>query len=201
MQTLTVVNCQVVSSIVYSILVIYDYIITDHMSSLEDKQLLLLGILDTQDVHGYQLNRLLQAPANPIRIGKANAYQLLGKLEQKGWVESREEREGSRPPRQVYSLTAAGRAEFGRLLKARLGEHDPSEFNDGVSLNLINQVRPKKAVALLKQRRAMVAARCESFAGFSDEIRVLYPGLDYLIRQAELERKFLTELIKRLKKS
>lgn len=167
----------------------------------KDKQLLLLGILNTQDVHGYHLNALLSAPANPIRIGKANAYQLLARLEQKGLVESHEEQQGNRPRRQVYSLTSAGRAELGRLLRERLAEHEPAEFPDGVSLNLINQMKPKKAVALLKQRRALVAARGVNFAEFSDEIRASYPGLDYLIRQVELERKFLTELIKKLKKN
>lgn len=170
------------------------------MSGLKDKNLLLLGILNTQNVHGYQLNALLQTPAIPVRIGKANAYQLLTKLEHKGLVASQEEREGSRPPRQVYSLTAAGQAEFSRLLKERLAEHDPSEFPDGVSLNLINQIKPKKAVALLKQRRALVAARRVNFAEYPDEIRAAYPGLDYLICQTELERKFLSALIKKLKK-
>ena len=170
------------------------------MNSLKDKHLHLLGILNTQDLHGYQLSTLLKTPANPIRIGKANAYQLLDSLKQRGLISAKEEREGNRPPRQVYRITPAGRAEFDRLLKERLAEHHPSEFPDGVSLNLINNLKPKRALALLKQRRALVADRCVMFAEFSDDIRTRYPGLDYLIRQTELERKFLSELIKRFKK-
>ena len=170
------------------------------MSSLKDKHLHLLGILHTQEVHGYQLSTLLKAPANPIRIGKANAYQLLDSLKKKGLVRAKEERVGNRPPRQVFSITPAGRAEFDRLLNERLAEHDPAEFPDGVSLNLINNLKPKRALAMLKQRRALVADRCVMFAEFSDDIRTQYPGLDYVIRKTELERKFLSELIKRYKK-
>ena len=171
------------------------------MSNLKDKKLLLLGILSTQNVHGYRLNALLQAPVSPIRVGKANAYQLLAELEKNGFITSHEEQEGNRPRRQVYSLTPAGRMELDSLLRERLAEHVPSELPDAVSLNLINQIEPEEAVKLLKQRRAQIAARCANFAAFSDEVRSFFPGLDYLIRQTELEHKFLSKMIKKYKKA
>lgn len=171
------------------------------MSSLRDKNLLLLGILSIHSVHGYQLNELLKAPTNAIQIGKANAYQLLGKLQQKGLVTRKEEREGNRPPRQVYSITPAGQAEFDHLLRKRLAEHEPGEHPDGVSLNFIGALKPKKAGALLKRRLAHLEERFVALDEFPDGVRAAHPGLDYLIRQSELERDFLSGLLKRLKKN
>lgn len=170
------------------------------MSSIRDKNLLLLGILSMQSVHGYQLNHLLKAPTNGVQIGKANAYRLLAKLEQKGWVTHKEEREGNRPPRLVYSITQEGQAEFGNLLRKRLSDHEPGEHPDGVSLNFIGALKPKKAGALLKQRLELLEERYAALDEFPYDVRQAHPGLDYLIRQSELERDFISGLIKRLKK-
>ena len=112
------------------------------MSSVKDKRLLLLGILSEHSLHGYQLNDLLKSPTNAIRIGKANASQLLAKLEHDRLVVGREERVEKRPPRTVYTITETGRAEFLRLLQERLIEVQPFEHPDSISLNFINSLEP-----------------------------------------------------------
>ena len=170
------------------------------MSSVKDKRLLLLGILSEHSLHGYQLNDLLKSPTNAIRIGKANAYQLLAKLEHDRLVVGREERVEKRPPRTVYTITETGRAEFLRLLQERLIEVQPFEHPDSISLNFINSLEPEVAVSLLKQRATRLADRCATFAGFSDDIRASHPGLDLLIRFVELEASCLHELTEKLKR-
>lgn len=170
------------------------------MSTLRDKRLLLLGILSTHSLHGYELNELLKSRANAIRIGKANAYQILGKLESDGLITGREERVDKRPPRTVYTITEAGRAEFSRLLQERLADYQPLEYPDGVSLNFLDVLAPEVAVPLLEQRALRLADRCANFDGFSDDIRASHPGLDFLVRMTELEQSLLQELIEKLKK-
>ena len=165
------------------------------MSSVNDKKLLLLGILHSEDMHGYQLNQFLQHPSNAIRIGKANAYQLLAKLEEQGFVRHVEQREGNRPPRLVYSITAVGKAEMLRLIKDQLGKHQPSDNPGSISLNFIELLQPQEALSLLQQRQARLAIHCESFKDFSDEIRASHPGIDFLVRQAALEQEFLNKLV------
>lgn len=167
------------------------------MSLIKDKKLLLLGILAEHSMHGYQLNELLKSGSNAIRIGKANAYQLLSKLEKEGFVEGKEERVAPYPPRLVYAISKAGKAEFARLLKERLAKHIPSEFPDAVSLNFIDTLESDQAVMLLEQRAARLADRCDSLGTISDDIRTSHPGLDLLIQQLELERSFLNELIEK----
>ncbi len=170
------------------------------MSTVKDKRLLLLGILSAHSLHGYQLNELLKSPSTAIRIGKANAYQLLAKLEKERLVKGHEERIAKRPPRTIYTITEVGRAEFRRLLQERLAEFQPIEYPDGISLNFIDVLPPETVVPLLEQRASRLAARCATLAGFSDDIRASHPGLDFLVRLSELEQSFLQELIEKLSK-
>ncbi len=170
------------------------------MGTLRDKRLVLLGILSTHSLHGYELNELLKSDVVAIRIGKANAYQILAKLEREGLITGHEEQVDKRPPRTVYSLTEAGRAALARLVQARLAEYQPLEYPDGISLNFIDVLTPDVAVPLLEQRAKRLAARCATFAGFSDDIRASHPGLGFLVRLTELEQSMLQELIEKLKK-
>ncbi len=165
------------------------------MSSVNEKNMLLLGILHSEDMHGYQLNQFLKHPANAIRIGKANAYQLLAKLEEQGFVNHVEQRDGNRPPRQVYSITSAGKAELHRLVKDQLGVYQPIDNPGSIPLNFIELLTPQEALSLLQQRQARLAIHCESFKDFSDEIRASHPGIDFLVRQAALEQEFLNKLV------
>ena len=170
------------------------------MATVEDKRLLLLGTLSAHSLHGYALNELLKSASTPIRMGKANAYQILAKLEEEGLVLGREERIDKRPPRTVYAITAAGQAEFSRLLQKHLAQFQPFDYPDGISLNFIDLLAPEVAAPLLEERATRLAARCATFAGFSDDIRASHPGLDFLVRLTELEQSMLQELIERLKK-
>ncbi len=151
------------------------------MSTVKDKRLLLLGILSEHSLHGYELNELLKNPAIGIHVGKANAYQLLAKLEREGLVAGHEERIEKRPPRTVYTITAAGKAEFSRLLQERMAECQPFEYPDGISLNFINSARTKCCcflveAARLAPRRSLCSPfgflrrhpRIPSWVGFSD---------------------------------
>ncbi len=168
------------------------------MSTVKDKRLLLLGILNTHSLHGYELNELLKSAANGIHIGKANAYQILAKLEKDGLIAGHEERIDKRPPRTVYTITEAGQVEFSRLLQERLAEYQPLEYPDGISLNFMNVLPPEVAVPLLEQRATRLAARCATLGGFSDDIRASHPGLDFLVRLTDLEQSLLQELIEKL---
>lgn len=167
------------------------------MSSIKDKKTHLLGILSTHKVHGYKLNQALKHPSNAISVGKANAYKLLSNLEAEGFVSHIEEREGKRPPRMVYSITEKGKSEFLQLLKDGLAQYQSIEYPNGVSLNFIDLIEPQEALSLLKIRQERLADRCATLNSFSDDIRASHPGIDFLVRQAELEREFLGKLIEK----
>ncbi len=167
------------------------------MSTLKDKNLLLLGILKNQDIHGYELNQFLKSPGQSIHIGKANAYQILATMEKSGLVISEERREGKRPLRLVYSITEKGKEEFLSLLKERLALFEPIEYSNGVSMDFLGLLTPQEALPLLKQRQERLASHCEILENFSDDIRASHPGLDFLVRQAKLENELLKEIVEK----
>lgn len=163
-----------------------------------DKTLFILGILRSHQSHGYELQALLNSPIAPIRIGKANAYQILSRLEAKGWVTAREEREGNRPPRRVYAVTADGEAHFQTLLHARLSTHTPSIHADAVSLNFLSLLPPAEAVALLSQRLEAVQTRLGELRTLVGDDAGEHYGVDYLLQHTRFEHAWLRELIEKL---
>jgi DNA-binding PadR family transcriptional regulator len=79
----------------------------------------LLGLLQTQPRHAYELHQALQK-TEPLaivwRLKQGNLYALLAKLEEAGYVASTLERHGARPPRKILRLTDRGREAFARWL-------------------------------------------------------------------------------------
>ena len=85
-------------------------------------RLLVLGMLRMQDMHGYQIAEVIESHFDDsVHIKKPTLYDTLKKLAEEGLVDSREEQEGNRPPRTVYSMTEAGNAEFMELLRREHG--------------------------------------------------------------------------------
>jgi DNA-binding PadR family transcriptional regulator len=157
-----------------------------------DKMLLLLGILKGHDLHGYGLSELLKAPGLPLQIGKANAYQLLEKLEQKGWTKRIEERHGRRPPRGTYSITPEGERAFEAMLRARLAESVPAEHPDAVALNFLPLLPAGEVLPLLEKRLELLRGRRDAIDAGQ---RASHHGVELVARMTELEVQWLEELI------
>ena len=87
-----------------------------------ERELLLLGFLRREQAHGYRLNEFIEREMTACTdIKKPTAYFLLDKMAKQGWITMRETREGNRPPRRVYRLTAKGEAQYQKLLRENLG--------------------------------------------------------------------------------
>jgi DNA-binding PadR family transcriptional regulator len=80
----------------------------------------LLGLLRAHPSHAYELHQILQrteALGIVWRLKQSNLYALLAKLEEAGYVESRLESHGTRPPRKMLHLTPRGREAFTEWLE------------------------------------------------------------------------------------
>jgi DNA-binding PadR family transcriptional regulator len=125
-----------------------------------DDRLLLLGLLRSQQMHGYQLYEFIGGELSVCTdLKKPTAYYLLNKMAQDGWIEERSEQEGNRPPRKVYHLTEQGQAAFERLLRENLASYSSPSFPADMGLAFLDALPPGEARALLEQRRAGLAAR------------------------------------------
>lgn len=128
------------------------------------RELLLLGLLRQQAMHGYQLNEFIdQALAACTDLKKPTAYFLLDKLAAAGWIKvKRAAAAGKRPARRVFALTAAGEAAFQRLLRENLSAWLPAAFPGDMGLAFADALPSTEAAALLAERRAALVAALEA---------------------------------------
>ena len=167
-----------------------------------EKRLLLLGLLLSHDMHGYQLNEMLQHnPGMPITLKKSNAYKLLNDMETNGWVTHQEEQEGNRPPRRVYTVTEEGEAAFYRLLRENLAACPSPEFPGVVGLDFVHALPAEEVIALLEQRQQGIEAKFQQLNDVSVEIRESHLAVEYLHHHYATELQWLADVINRLREA
>jgi len=145
----------------------------------DDRQLLLLGLLRTQEMHGYQLNQFLEEHLDFMASLKpSTAYYALDKMAEAGLVRTFTEQEGNRPTRQVYGITPAGEARFQALLRRNLARYEPLESGDDIGVSYLLELPKAEAVELLTQKQSHVAAKLaqlkmvEAHVGTADAIHL-----------------------------
>lgn len=119
-----------------------------------ERELLLLGLLRQQDMHGYQLYDFIERYMTMcVDLKKSTAYYLLDKMAKEGLVSQSEEQVGNRPQRIVYHLTTAGQDRFQQLLRENLAHHIPVRFGNLVGMAFLDEIPPSEAADLLRRRR------------------------------------------------
>ena len=119
-----------------------------------ERQLLLLGLLRQQDMHGYQLYEFIEQDLSACTdLKKSTAYYLLNKMAADGWITEEQVQDGNRPPRRVYSLTPAGEAAYQRILRANMSEFYPAYFPGDIGLAFVDDIPVEEAINLLQERR------------------------------------------------
>ncbi len=161
-----------------------------------EERLLILGLLRSHEMHGYQLHEMLAERAvTAVHLSKANAYKLLKKLEADGLVRAYEERQGNRPPRRVYRVTEEGEAAFQTMLRTLLAEYVEPEFPSIVPLNFVSELPASEGLALLKQRRTALVAQIAKIAAVPEETRQAHLSLDFFHHAYRTELEWLDRVI------
>lgn len=126
-----------------------------------DRQLLLLGLLRAQEMHGYQLNEFIDEQMNfCVDLKRSTAYYLLDKLCREGYVAEETEREGNRPERKVYRITPSGEDRFQQLLRQNLATYEPPVYAEDIGVIFEHQLSTAESLQLLRARRgAMLSHR------------------------------------------
>ena len=161
-----------------------------------ERKLLLLGLLRSEEMHGYQLNEFIDSHLGAaVHLKKPTAYRLLNSMADDGWVIYREEREGNRPPRRVYALTTEGEAAFQKLLRENLVDFRPVVFPANVGLLFLDLLPTEEALELLMERREKVEGVLQMARDHN-----VHPGSSELIflhqmRHLETELEWLDEVI------
>lgn len=160
-----------------------------------ERELLLLGLLRGQEMHGYQLNEIINRVNRYIGLKKATVYFLLDKMDDSGWITRTDEQEGHRPPRRVYHLTAEGEAIFQQLLRENLAQHHPTQFSGDIGLAFADALPPDELRMLLADRRAAVEAELAILRTTDHPVGSLRWIIEHQIRHLVTEMAWLDELI------
>jgi len=157
-------------------------------------------------LHGYQLKVTIEREASDFaKIKLPNLYYHLASMREKGWIDAEREKTGNRPEKDVYSVTAEGKAEYGELLRRCLAEPvdwdfaldgalffskdlSPEEIGQGL---LVARARTDEALKSIKAHRLEVLA--EVPAPFGDIAGLI---LSHHERHYAAERAWLCEAIK-----
>ncbi len=159
-------------------------------------ELLLLGLLGRQRMHGYQLHEMLERQLSFLSdLKRPTAYRLLEALHRQGLVEREVERAGRRPERRVYRLTARGRSRFEELLRAELRAPAYPVDPGNVALLFSDHLPPDERSALVGRRLSSLEARRDQLA---DLVARHAPGtsarlvLEHDLARAEAEIAWLS---------
>lgn len=164
-----------------------------------ERELLLLGLLKQQEMHGYQLHEFIDGFMQTcVDLKKSTAYYLLDKMARKGWVAAEEEREGKRPLRQVYHLTPTGEKRYEELLRQNLAAYLPARFGGDVGIIFLDDVPVTERLALLQTRRQKITATLKSAQQIPPHTGSLQWVVDHHIVHLQSELDWLDEIIRRL---
>jgi len=80
----------------------------------EPAEYAILGLLERQPMHGYEMFQQFQSGilGQIVHLEMSQMYAFLKKLERLGYIEAELETQGVRPPRKIFHLTEQGRATF-----------------------------------------------------------------------------------------
>ncbi len=161
------------------------------------RELLVLGLLRQQKMHGYQLHDFIEQNLSSCTdMKKQTLYALLDKLAKKEWVEVSEEQEGNRPIRKVYAITSSGEAEFQRLLRANLSQHGETVFVDDIGMVFIDALPSNEAIEFLVSRRELIV---EKLAGIQPVVDMHQGGARLVVEHQayhlESEIRWLDKVI------
>lgn len=164
-----------------------------------ERELLLLGLLRMREMHGYQLNEIIEVHlGSSVHLKKATAYHLLSKMTEKGWINYREERQGNLPTRRIYSITGEGESAFQHLLRKSLAHYAPVDLRGNISLAFLDTLPADEAVELMKQRKVAVEdllRRVVSHPKHSGSFELL---LTYQTRHLRAELDWIDQVISHL---
>ena len=164
-----------------------------------ERELLLLGVLRQGEMHGYQLHDFIERNlAFCTDLKKPTAYVLLDKMQAQGWITMREERDGNRPSRRVYSLTATGETTFQRLLRENLATFDSAKTGSDIGLAFIDALPRAQALAQLKTRRETIAAQVAAFEQAPHHVGSYQLLIDHQLSYLRNELVWLDEVIGRV---
>jgi DNA-binding PadR family transcriptional regulator len=169
--------------------------------------LAVLVLLYERPMHPYEMAATLKLrhKEESIKLRYGSLYSVIEALEEQGQIRARETvREGRRPERTIYELTPAGADRMRAWLRELLGTPAKEYPQFESALSLLPAVPPDEAVTLLEGRVGRLDETGEELrASFDAAAQIVEPlylvEVEYRLALIEAERKFIEELVRRIK--
>ena len=169
--------------------------------------LAVLALLFERPMHPYEMGVILKQrhKEDSIKLRYGSLYTVIELLLKRGMIAARETaREGRRPERTVYEITAAGTEELHDWMADLVGMPVKEYPQFEAALCLLPVLPPDEALALLRQREKLleqnVAVLAGQIAGISAQN---FPPLflvetEYRLALMKAEQAFVAELVRRI---
>jgi DNA-binding PadR family transcriptional regulator len=122
-----------------------------------ENELLILGLLRNQAMHGYQLiERIHKVMSVCADIKRPTSYFILQKMQKNGWVTSTTVKDGKRPERRVYQITDAGESAYQSILRESLRKPLKIDSRGDIVFGFIQDLPNKESITLLSERKQLL---------------------------------------------
>jgi DNA-binding PadR family transcriptional regulator len=167
--------------------------------------LAILALLLEKPAHPYEMAVTLRQRGKheSIKLNYGSLYAVIAALERAGFIAAGEKsRQGERPERTVYRITAAGEAELHDWMRELVGTLVKEYPQFEAALSLLPVLAPDEAKALLQQRVGLLGEKLEGLRRANEEVsrqgvpRLFLIELEYHVALLEAERKWVAELIR-----
>ncbi|MEV4266837.1 PadR family transcriptional regulator [Kribbella sp. NPDC049584] len=167
-----------------------------------------LGCLGERPMHPYEISTMLKARGKDqsIKVNYGSLYSIVSALEKHGFIEALETvREGNRPERTVYQITAAGEAEFTDWLTELVGTPSREFHPLEAGLAYLPGLPPDRAVELLEQRLAVVDAEIKEMTALHEQMtatefpRIFWVESEFRLALLEAESAYVHQLAEEIR--
>ncbi len=122
-----------------------------------ENELLILGLLRNQAMHGYQLmDRIHKVMSVCADLKRPTSYFILEKMKGKGWVTSTTVKDGKRPERKVYQITEAGEGAYQSILRESLRTPLKMDSRGDIVFGFIQDLPNEESITLLDERKQLL---------------------------------------------
>ncbi len=169
--------------------------------------LAVLALLFERPMHPYEMGVILRQrhKEDSIKLRYGSLYTVIDLLLRRDFIAAREtERDGKRPERTVYEITAAGRDELQAWMTDLIAEPAKEYLQFEAALCLLPVLPPDQALALLRQRLARLYAKVGEIEALHSAPQLAnFPPLfliesEYRLALLKAEQHFVADVVKRI---
>ena len=166
-----------------------------------EQEFLFLGLLKEKPMHGYEIKKRIRDILSLFAsIDPKSIYYPLTVLEKKGLVAKHTGKQGRRPVRFTYALTAKGDSRFQNLLAQSFLDFKRPQFSLDLSLYFLNYIEPQLARRRLRARLLLLGKLLKNLRQARKSVEQkkllsLARILEHDLEMVETEHKFISRLL------